>query len=503
MEPGRLTRLAGSYATPCPRLPLTGWPALAGMSRTRLTALAAPGDALILDNIAALVQERYAEVVWIRLGAADADPGALLVTLLGALARLDAAAAAGIREAAARRARQGDWGQAYRLLGATLGAVTSPPAVVVLEGAEHLGAGRPAPLDLLRSVLLPGLRPARPEDPDVLLISGLEWGPQRLAPPGQMLGPRQLQLDRGAAALTAQSLGVNLPPAALSRIFAVTRGGAGALHAALRSRAVIGCGAFDAVAGAAASPAELLAGLARSMLARASADTRIALAGAIRLGVWHPSMGTALGHSTVPWDEPWWLDLPGGWKQLVPAWRAPLQSAGTAAALDSASLTLLGDHLAGHGITDRAFDLYLEAGELGRAADAAASLAGDLALLGCWQAMARLGQQLTGRMPAIQAGAAERVAGQPSRRWWHRRAGRRPADQASRLPDPSRTAVQGPASAAEQAPGSRSRVGAGRRSRVGAGLRSRGRRAASACSGNRGAARPDRPPARRVAGGAG
>jgi hypothetical protein len=87
MEPGRLTRLAGSYAAPCPRPPLTGWPALAAMSRTRLTALAAPGDALILDNIAALVQERYAEVVWIRLGAADADPGALLVTLLGGAGR--------------------------------------------------------------------------------------------------------------------------------------------------------------------------------------------------------------------------------------------------------------------------------------------------------------------------------------------------------------------------------------------------------------------------------
>jgi hypothetical protein len=86
MGPGGLRRLAGSYAAPRPVPPLPAWPALGAMSGTRLAALAAPCDALVLDNVAALVQERYAAVVWIRLGAADADPGALLLTLLGALA---------------------------------------------------------------------------------------------------------------------------------------------------------------------------------------------------------------------------------------------------------------------------------------------------------------------------------------------------------------------------------------------------------------------------------
>lgn len=448
MGDGGLRRLAGSYAVPCPRQPLIAWPALGAMSRTRLAALAAPHDAVILDSIAALLQERYAEVVWIRLTAADSDPGALLLTLLGALARLDPAASAGIGEVAARRARQGDWGQVYGLLGAALGAVTAHPAVVVLEGAEHLDTDRPATLDLLGPVLLPALR----DDLDLLLISGAEWDHQRLAPYGQVLGRRELQLNPGTADLVSLAPGLNLPTPVLSRIVAVTAGAAGTLHAALSASAVTGSEAFDVAVASMQSGAGLLAGLGRSMLAGVGEDTRIALAGAIRLGVWHPGMGTALGHSTVRWDQPWWLDLAEGWKQLVPVWRAPLRSAGVAAALGPAPLALLADHMAAHGATDRALDLYLEAGEAGRAADAAISLAGDLAFWGCWSAMIRLGQQLADPAPAIHRRPSERVAAQPARRRWYRLPGRRRPGQEGYSSGLSPPAVQAP-SAPDRAPG--------------------------------------------------
>jgi hypothetical protein len=72
MLPGSLRRLAGSYAVPCPRQPPTVWPALRAASKARLSALAAPHDAVIIDNVVALIRDRYAEVVWIRLAAADA-----------------------------------------------------------------------------------------------------------------------------------------------------------------------------------------------------------------------------------------------------------------------------------------------------------------------------------------------------------------------------------------------------------------------------------------------
>src|SRR5260370_25924504 len=107
MGPGGLRRLGGRYAVPRPGQPLPAWPALGAMSGTRLAALAAPCDALMLDNVAAMVQERYAAVVWIRLGAADGDPGALLLTLLGALDRLYAAASSRTAAASARHGRRG------------------------------------------------------------------------------------------------------------------------------------------------------------------------------------------------------------------------------------------------------------------------------------------------------------------------------------------------------------------------------------------------------------
>jgi hypothetical protein len=148
-----------------------------------------------------------------------------------------------------------------------------------------------------------------PPTPDVLLISGTEWNDRRLAPHGQVLGPRQLRLDHVAAGLAAQALKVELPPASLGRLVAVTAGAAGAVHAALSAAAATGCEDFEAAVAAAASGTALLAGLGRNMLARASEDTRIALAGAVRLGVWHPGLGTALRHGVVRWDEPWWIEL--------------------------------------------------------------------------------------------------------------------------------------------------------------------------------------------------
>src|SRR5215469_3574811 len=445
MLPGRLRRLPGSYAVPRPRQPLTNWPALRAVSWTRVAALAAPPDALIIDNVAALVRERYAEVVWIRLGAGDAEPGALLLTLLGAVARRDAAAAAGIGEATARCARRGDWAQACRLLAVTLGAVTAPRAVMVLEGAGHLDQT----LDLLGPALLPALR----NELDVLLISGTERDGRRLASHTQVLGPRQLRLDRGAAVVAARARGVDLPPESLGRLVTITAGAAGACHAALSAAGA--AGDLDVAVATAGTGAGLLARLGRSMLARESDDCRAALAGAVRLGVWHPGLGSALGLGAAGWDAPWWLDLDQGWKQLDPVWRAPLEAAGAAGALAPASLTVLADHLARDGITDRALDLYLEAGEADRAADTATALAADLAVWGCWPAVSRLGERLAGgsggssprvstaggsggssprvstagRMPSAGSGDAGPGTVRPTRRGWRSwRPGRRAPD---------------------------------------------------------------------------
>src|SRR5262249_36723267 len=188
----------------------------------------------------------------------------------------------------------------------------------------------------------PPLLTPLPNDLDVLLITGTERDGRRLAPHGQVLGPRQLRLDHGAAVLAARALGVDLPRESIGRLVAVTAGAAGACHAA--PSAAGAAGALHAAGATGATGAGLLARLGRSMLARESDGSRAALAGAVRLGAWHPDLGSALGLGAAGWDAPWWLDLDGGWKQLDPAWRGPLQAAGAADAPPPAGLAPLARH---------------------------------------------------------------------------------------------------------------------------------------------------------------
>ena len=157
-------------------------------------------------------------------------------------------------------------------------------------------------------------------------------------------------------------------------------------------------------------------------LGRADRHSLISLAGARRLGVWHPAMARALGVSTLHRNEPWWLDLAEGWQQLSPAWRAPLRSARGTRDIDPASLTTLADYVSSQGAGDRALELYMEAKEIDRAADTAVNVAGDLASTGSWATLARLGQTLARDGPAAGRNAQPRhVAKHTAAPWWRRR----------------------------------------------------------------------------------
>jgi DNA-binding SARP family transcriptional activator len=417
MGSGYSKRLAGTYLVPCPWLAMPTWPAVEQMARAGLTGLAAPAEFLALDKVATVVRERYAQVLWIRLQMADADPGALLVTLLGAASRLDAEASQGIAELAAGHARHGEWRVGYQLLADWLVAATVPPAVLVLEGAEHLEAGSPASLDLLVSAF----RPHVPGRLDVLLIGFTEWDARRLDPYGQVLGWSRLQLDRHAVALLAEAVLPGLPAAALDRSFALTRGAAGALQAAFSAGAVLGPEVLCATMAGAGNAQDLLTALGRRLLGRADPHTLICLAGASRLGVWHPAMARALGVSTIYRNDPWWLDLAEGWQQLVPAWRAPLRSAGGTKAMDPASLTLLADYVLSQSAGDRALELYMEARDVGRAADTAVNVACDLASSGSWVTLASLGQSLARDFSSAARVPEPHHIAKHSAPWWRRR----------------------------------------------------------------------------------
>jgi hypothetical protein len=127
-------RLAGTYLAPHSWLTMPSWPTLERMARVELTLLAAPPSFLAPDEVVTVVQEYSAQVLWIRLQIADADAGALLATLLGAAARLDAEASQGIAEDVVRHARHGEWRIGYQLLVDWLVAAVVPPAGEIDRG---------------------------------------------------------------------------------------------------------------------------------------------------------------------------------------------------------------------------------------------------------------------------------------------------------------------------------------------------------------------------------
>src|SRR5262249_50432602 len=166
---------------------------------------------------------------------------------------------------------------------------------------------------------------------------------------------------------------------------------------------------------------DLLSALGRRLLERSDRHTLISLASARRLGVWHPAMARALGVSTLHRNEPWWLDLAEGWQQLNPAWRGPLRSVGSTRDIDPTSLTLLAEYVSSQGAGDRALELYMEAKEIGRAADTAVNVVSDLASTGSWVTLARLGQSLARDCPAAGPIPEPRHIAKHSAPWWRRR----------------------------------------------------------------------------------
>ena len=70
--------------------------------------------------------------------------------------------------------------------------------------------------------------------------------------------------------------------------------------------------------------------------------------------------------------------------------------------MDRASLIRLAEHISSQGAADRALELYLEANEVGRAADTAVNVVRDLASTGSWWTVARLSQTLACEWPAVE-----------------------------------------------------------------------------------------------------
>ena len=324
VPPTGFRRLEGSYAIAVPaQHMLLPWPGLEHIGLASVVALSAPWDFLMLGRLAALLRQRYADLIWTRLTARDDDPGQLLLTVLGALTRRHAVPSAEVWRTATHWARRGDWRRAYHLLGEVLSAAAARPAALVLEDAEQLDSSRSPPF----SLLVRSLKSAVPDGLDIILAGCVQrsWHP---SVDGVVLGPEQLRLDYQTAERGAAAAGLELTPTTLERIVAVTDGAGAALEATFSAGAALGSAALVEVITRVSNRQELLAELCGRLLADSDDDTRSALAAATRLGVWHPAIAARAGREAYQAGDltssPWWLDLADGWRQLTHAWRGPL-----------------------------------------------------------------------------------------------------------------------------------------------------------------------------------
>jgi DNA-binding SARP family transcriptional activator len=414
---GGFRRLAGSYAIPAPaQHMLLPWPGLEHIGWASVVILSAPWDFLMLGRLAALLRQRYADLIWVRLTAQDDDPGQLLLTLLGALTRLHTVQSAEVWRTATHWARRGEWRRAYQLLGEVLSAAAARPAALVLEDTEQLDSSRRPPF----SLLVRSLKSAAPDGLDIILAGCVQQPSWDLFVDGVVLGPEQLRLDQHVAEHGAAAAGLELTPAILDRIVTVTGGAGAALEAMFSVGAALGSAALVEAIARATSHQELLADLCGRLLADTDDYTCTALATASRLGLWHPAIVTSPGHETIdardPPDSPWWLNLADGWQQLIHVWRDPLRSAKRLTSLDPAQLTVIGDHLAREGASEQAIFLYQEAHAADRVADVAVRVAEGLASVGSWAALAQLGEQIARASPAtiLDPAGADDPDAQPS-----------------------------------------------------------------------------------------
>jgi DNA-binding SARP family transcriptional activator len=412
-----LKRLEGSFAIAAPaRHMLVPWPGLEHIGWASVVVLSAPWDFLMLGRLAALLRQRYADLIWVRLTAQDDDPGQLLLTLLGALTRLHTEQSAEVGRTVTHWARRGEWRRAYQLLGEVLSASAARPAALVLEDTEQLDCSRSPPF----SLLVRSLKSAAQDGLDIILAGCVQRRSWHPSVDGVVLGPQELRLDRHLAERGAAAAGLELAPAILDRIVTVTGGAGAALEAAFSAGVALGPAAVAEAITRAGSRQELLADLCGRLLADSDDYTCTALATATRLGLWHPAIAARAGRETYPAGDlagsPWWLNLAGGWRQLIHAWRIPLRSANRLTGLDPAELAVIADHLAREGAAEQALLLYQEAHAADRVADSAAKVAGGLASVGSWAALAQLGEQMARASPAavLDPAGAEDADVQPS-----------------------------------------------------------------------------------------
>jgi DNA-binding SARP family transcriptional activator len=348
-----------------------------------LTLLTAPPGFLPAEGLRDALRQQGRQLLWLRLGAEDRDPGTFMLSLVAGGQRLHAGFGRPTLEL--MRHQPGPvagWPPLFHRLAADLAEAMAQPAALVLEDAHQLGPASPT-LALLGSHLLPGLD----GDTACVVTSHLPVPAAVLPDHAIRRSVRDLRLQPAVVDAVLERDAPGLGRESARRAAVLCGGGADILAAVCWGSAVLGTAAVERAIRHASRAEDLLTSLARAWLQPFGPEARRALGLALRLEYSHPTLTRAVMGGGLPPAGPWLQPLTGGWLRVRTVWRDPLRSVlAPDRLLDFKTLHRAADHLVERGAAERAIPLYLE---LRDPTCAARALAESERLLGC---VAEVGQ---------------------------------------------------------------------------------------------------------------
>jgi DNA-binding SARP family transcriptional activator len=349
-----------------------------------LTLFAAPPGYLLTEGLFEALQRHGRQVLWVRLGPEDRDPGTFLLSMVAAVRRHHPGFGASTLELMRRQPGPvAGWRPLLGRLGAELAEVICESGALVLEHAHHLSRVHPT-LTMLGTELLRAIS----GDAASVIISHEDLPPGALGVRATHRSTRDLRLGPVAAGELLVRGAPGLSRDARRRADTLCRGAVAGLVALSDAWAMLGSAVVERAIRRARRTQELLCLLAKAWLQTIGRDGRRALGLMLQLEYSHRALTEAVLGGAPPPPGPWLQPLVDGWSRIRTVWHDPLRSAlASNRLLPPETVHRAADYLLGGGAPERAIPLYLQLRDAACAARVIADEADRLVEHGQWDTL--------------------------------------------------------------------------------------------------------------------
>ena len=296
--------------------------ALAAVLDRRLVLIQAPAGTLLTESLVAILEGEDQQLIWLRFGPEDFDPGVCMLSLLTALHSLNPAAGTEILHQMQHPPGpvQG-WPRLYRLLAQEMCAALSSPVRIVLVNLHYLNRCSQTPLLLGRSFL-----DNLPESFQVMLTTQAQTPAAITQRTPAIVNAPDLLASPAIFHRLCGDFGLSLDKENLRRALRLTGGSLEALVGLCRAGRVFGSKYLYSLLERARNRAGLLNPIIHDWLETLDEPDLHAAAILSYLGYNHPDINLAVTGRQTLTPAPWTQALSRGWVRPYPQWRQVLRS---------------------------------------------------------------------------------------------------------------------------------------------------------------------------------